>query len=153
MPKIIPEPKRYTALSVVEQDRDTEKHLAHEEFLMISADDYEILRDYANLLEAKLTREHGDDITAEPARSYSELKKQFLSLRLFANAKSSQASFFRSVAEGLFGNRLVSSEENIESERKANAMLTNLLEDSEARCEALKKEVEALKSEMTNQAK
>lgn len=84
------------------------------------------------------------DIKAEPADSYPSLRKQFLSLRSFANAKAKQASFYRAVSEGLFGSRLAGSESNLSSEREANQRLTNLLEASDKRCEQLLKEIEAM---------
>lgn len=149
MPKIIPEPKRYRAGTSLGKAPHLGQPLDDINQQVVSADDYEILREYARLLEAKLNRDHEEDITAEPASSYNALKKQFLSLRSFANAKSSQASFYRSVSEGLFSSRLVCSEDNLESERKANAMLTNLLEESEKRCENLAQEIEGLKRQLS----
>ncbi len=81
----------------------------------------------------------------EPSGDYETLRRQFLSLRGLANAKSEQLKHIRNLCEQLQSQQQECNADSVNAERDTNATLTHALEAAEAEREHLRAENERLR--------
>ncbi|MCP4700501.1 MAG: hypothetical protein GY862_27165 [Gammaproteobacteria bacterium] len=94
--------------------------------------DAEIERLRSEVAELKQSLGLPDEITAEPADNYDDLRKQFNAIRSLANGKCRMASHWSRLVDKLTRDAMLNSNDALSSERETNAMLTDALEKAEA---------------------
>lgn len=88
-----------------------------------------------------------DEVTAEPAGNYDDLRRQFLSLRILANSKCRMAAHWQKQCGKETRETLLANAANVNAERDTNALLTDALEAAEAEQGRLKAELELVRAD------
>ena len=114
----------------------------------IKALESEVERLRTELAELKTSLGLPDEITAEPSGSYEGLLKQFSALKALANGKCRMASHWSRMVDKLTREAMLNNNDAINSERDANAMLTDALEQAESENAELKAERDRLQKQV-----